>query len=476
MNKVLKTIWNLLKIAMGVSVICSTFYFGYNYLSSKFRNPDAYYNDSFHNLPEDSMDVIVLGSSHAQYSFSPTFFYEDTGLYAYTLGSACQPLEVSYQMLREALKTQSPKLVILETYTATPLRSACEADSCYVTAEYQMRGMEKINTINYLPEEKAVTYRNDFINYHNDWRTKETFDFLFEEDDKSIDQSFGYIPIESDSSYDNWWYAIKYNDKNNDVELDELDLDSLNNILNLCRENNIELLMYFTPMDMLDELNQKYRYKVWEYCEDNNVKYVDFVDLSEELDYRIPVHNDGFHSKVTGANVTTSYLANFVKENNYEFDHKDDENLNKLYEYYVDLYDYFLFNGEHNPDKYLDRVVNYPYLKIIRYKGTKLNGSLREAFVKMNLNDMIEGANYYAVINNGVVIASGKDDIGLDVDGHYIEVNNSGIYVDGNLMLDGNDLSFAIIDKKYEHISVKKMSYVNNKLWDSDYNFDYNHK
>ena len=120
--------------------------------------------------------------------------------------------------------------------------------------------------------------------------------------------------------------------------------------------------------------------------------------------------------------------------------------------------------------------MNYPYLKIIRYKGTKLNGSLREAFVKMNLNDMIEGANYYAVINNGVVIASGQDDIGLDVDNHYVEVNSNGIYMDGNLVQDGNDLGFAIFDKKYEHISAKKISYINNKLWDSDYNFDYNHK
>lgn len=171
MNKVLKTIWNLLKITMGLCVVCGSFYFGYNFFSSKFKNPEANYNYSFHNLPENSMDVIVLGSSHAQYSFSPNFFYEDTGLYSYVLGSACQPLEVSYQMLREALKTQNPKLVVLETYTATPLRSWCEADSCYVTAEYQMRGIEKINTINYLPEEKAKTYRNDFINYHNDWRT-----------------------------------------------------------------------------------------------------------------------------------------------------------------------------------------------------------------------------------------------------------------------------------------------------------------
>ena len=69
MNKVLKTIWNLLKIAMGVCVICASFYFSYNFLSSKFKNPTADYNYSFHNLPENSMDVIVLGSSHAQYSF-----------------------------------------------------------------------------------------------------------------------------------------------------------------------------------------------------------------------------------------------------------------------------------------------------------------------------------------------------------------------------------------------------------------------
>ncbi|MCI6090903.1 MAG: hypothetical protein PT938_03480 [Solobacterium sp.] len=476
MNKVLKTIWNLLKIAMGVCVICSTFYFGYNYLSSKFRNPDAYYNDSFHNLPEDSMDVIVLGSSHAQYSFSPTFFYEDTGLYSYTLGSACQPLEVSYQMLREALKTQSPKLVILETYTATPLRSACEADSCYVTAEYQMRGMEKINTINYLPEEKAASYRNDFMNYHNDWRTKESFDFLFEEDDKSIDQSFGYIPLESDYRYDNWWHNSVFNDKSSDVELDKLDLESLNNILNLCRENDIELLMYFVPMDMLDELNQKYRYKVWNFCDENNVKYVDFANLSNELDYRIPIHNDGFHSRVTGASITTSYLANFIKENGYEFNHSNNGSLNGLYNYYIDYYSYALLNGEHNPDKYLNRIVRYPYLKLVRYQGTMLNRRLKDVFNDMGLLDLNEGENYYAIIYGNDILACDKHPISYDLDGHHIELNYDGAYFDGEEISSGNDLSMAIFYKDYSSKAVKTMSYSNGLLWDTYYDFDYNHK
>lgn len=476
MNKVLKTIWNLLKIAVGVCVICGTFYFGYNFLSSKFRNPDVYYNDSFHNLPKDSMDVIVLGSSHAQYSFSPTFFYEDTGLYAYTLGSACQPLEVSYQMLREALKTQSPKLVILETYTATPLRSACETDTCYVTAEYQMRGMEKINTINYLPEEKAKTYRNDFINYHNDWRTKESLDFLFEEDDKSIDPSLGYLPLESDYVYENWWYNFVYDDKSSDVELDELDLESLNNILNLCRENNIELMIYFMPMDMLDELNQKYRYKVWDYCEENDIKYVDFVDLSEELDYRIPIHNDGFHSKTTGANIITSYLADFIKENSYEFNHIDNNELNKIYEYYIDFYDYLVLCGEHDPEKYLNRIVRNPHLKIIRYQGTKLDETLKKFLNDLNLTDLKTGENYYAVIYGDTILACGKDPISYDLDTHHIELNSEGVYFDDEQLFDGNEFGVVLFNKNYDVKLVKRMSYSSGLLWDINYDYNYNRK
>lgn len=476
MNKVLKTIWNLLKIAVGVCVICGTFYFGYNFLSSKFRNPDVYYNDSFHNLPKDSMDVIVLGSSHAQYSFSPTFFYEDTGLYAYTLGSACQPLEVSYQMLREALKTQSPKLVILETYTATPLRSACEADTCYVTAEYQMTGEEKMNTINYLPEEKAKTYRNDFMNYHNDWRTKESFNFLFEEGDTSIDPALGFVPVESYAPYENWWRANLFDDKSSDVELDELDLESLNNIVSLCKENDIQLMMYFVPMDMVDEINQKYRYKVWDFCEENDIKYVDFVDLSFELDYRIPIHNDGFHSMVSGASCITNYLANFIKDNDYEFVHKNNDELNNIYRKYIYIYDFALLRGEHNPNKYLDRVINFPGLKLIRYNGSELNPRLRNTFDKMGLYDLKEAYEYYAIMRGSEILAGGTKPISMDVDDHHFEISSSGIFFDDNQLDYGENIGLVLFDDSYVNYEIKQLEYSWGLLWDSDYDFNYNHK
>lgn len=473
-KKILKIIWNISKIIMGFCLISATFYFSYNFLSTKFKNEDAYYNESFHNLPKDSMDVIVLGSSHAQYSFSPTFFYEDSGLYSYVLGSACQPLEVSYQMLKEALKTQSPKLVILEGYTATPLRKWCEADSCYVTAEYQMRGMEKINTINYLPKEKAKQYRNDFINYHNDWRTKESFDFLFKEDSKAIEPSFGYIPLDTVYPFDNWWYANVFDDKSYDVSLDELDNESLDNILNLCRENDIELLLYFMPMDGIDELNQKYRYKLWDYCRENDIKYIDFVDLSQELDYRIPIHNDGAHSRTSGASLITSYLASFIKDNHYEFNHKKSNQLDNLYIDYLDLYVYSLLYGECNPTKYLDRIVKYPYLKLIRYKGSALNDKLRDSFKEMGLIDLKENENYYAIIDDNEILIAGNNEIKYDLNGHLIKINDDGIYYDSEYLVSGNDISIVIFDKKMERKSIKKFSYKNSSLWDVGFDYNYN--
>ena len=81
----------------------------YNFLNSMFLNKEVYRGDSFHSLPEDTLDIVVLGSSNAQYSYVPEYTYLDDNLYSYVLGSACQPIKVSYEMLKEALKTQKPK-------------------------------------------------------------------------------------------------------------------------------------------------------------------------------------------------------------------------------------------------------------------------------------------------------------------------------------------------------------------------------
>ena len=218
----LKKTFDLFRYLISTVIIVAVFIFSYLVLSTTFKGEEVDENNSFHNLPENTMDVIVLGSSHAQYSFSPAFFYQDTGLFSYVLGTQCQPLEVSYSMLKEALKTQSPKTVILEVFTAMPLKSGCDGISCYITAGFQMRGDERYETLKKLPEDKYETYVNPFISLHNDWRTTDltfkdakelvinTISTLNEKEENKLENVsglFGFVDNYPTFPVENSWYA-----------------------------------------------------------------------------------------------------------------------------------------------------------------------------------------------------------------------------------------------------------------------------
>lgn len=263
-----KKIIEIIQIPAKLLLILLIIFYSYEYLNKVFINKDISRGDEFRALPINSIDVLVLGSSDAQFSFVPNFFFEDTGLYSYVRGTPCQPLEVSYEMLKESLKTQKPKIVLLEVFTAMPLRKICEDDVCYVTAQYQMTGNEKYNTINYLPKEKAKEYRNEFINYHNDWRTRTDYESILPKNafnsNKHIDSNFGYVyQYSGEEIPKNYWLPLEHNN-DIDISLDFLDILSLNKIYALCKENNIELILYKTPLDSITQEDQSSLHKVWE--------------------------------------------------------------------------------------------------------------------------------------------------------------------------------------------------------------------
>lgn len=67
----------------------------------------------------NSIDVLVLGSSHAFEDVNTGVLYDSYGIAAYVLAGSVQPYWNTYYYLLEALKTQQPKLIILEAYAST---------------------------------------------------------------------------------------------------------------------------------------------------------------------------------------------------------------------------------------------------------------------------------------------------------------------------------------------------------------------
>ena len=70
----------------------------------------GYYADE----PENTVDMLVLGSSLCYCDLVPAVVYEETGVRTYLMSGPSQTFPVTYRYLRECLKTQSPKTVLIE--------------------------------------------------------------------------------------------------------------------------------------------------------------------------------------------------------------------------------------------------------------------------------------------------------------------------------------------------------------------------
>ncbi len=436
MKTFVKGLWSAIRVVLGVCVMLGLVFGSYTYLNKVFKNKDfEAYGRAFHNMPADSLDVVTMGSSHAEYSFSPAFFYEETGLYSYTFGSACQPYEVTYEMLQEVYKRQNPKLLIFEVFTALPLKEACDGDSCYVFAQYRVTGKERFDILEYLPEEKQKEYYNEFLNFHNDWKTMEDYTEMLPEkalaENTDIDNDFGYLYVNGYEWYPaNFWHA-RHLDETVEVELDDIDLEMLQKIYDLCEEHGTKILMYKTPIDGMDVLNQSYLNKVWEWADEHGIPHIDMIEKSRELGYYMYIHSDSYHANITGAGIVTDYLAQYVKnEMDVEFDHRENEILTPIYNHRAQELATYYAKFEHHTLKYT-KLLSHGfggYFFLWYHPVGGFNSQLLEDLKAIGFTDFDPNRQYYGVVKDGELVASSSEYVSYTIGEREFYLDKTGLY------------------------------------------------
>lgn len=110
MKRIIKTIALILIIA--VVVVTSG-----NILNWKTSADFELFNcDNFYSSPANSMDVITYGSSHAFCSMNNALLWENYGIAGYNFAAACQNPGNTYIYMQESLKTQRPKVMLVECF------------------------------------------------------------------------------------------------------------------------------------------------------------------------------------------------------------------------------------------------------------------------------------------------------------------------------------------------------------------------
>lgn len=245
---------------------------------------------------ENTIDVLVLGDSEAYTSISPLKLWKKHGFTTYVCGQSSQKIQEAYYMLKTALKTQSPKLVILET-------------NMFFRYEGLVKSVETSVT-------EAAGYYIPLIKYHNLWKK------MADGSEKAVKDYKGFIIRDAVDSYEGGEY-MKETEKR--AEIPEYNRWYINAILNLCKENKIDVLLYSAPSPK--NCNMKRHNAVSDCAEEKGIPYLDLNKKTAELgiNWKTDSLDKGDHLNLSGACKVTEYLGKYLKENYNLPDKREDD-------------------------------------------------------------------------------------------------------------------------------------------------------
>ena len=429
-------------------------------------------NDGVHfrNLPKNSLDILIFGSSQAQYSLNPVFIYEKTGLYSYVLGSPCQPVPVSYQYLKEALLTQSPKVVVLDVFTLLPASSVCASNGIVKTGADNLTGIRRYMALSYIEDKEVFwNYAFDLQAFHSRWRDIGWHEFVA---DTGFNESMGCVIVPPEEF--EFRYLVPFQVQDNHYPLPEKDVAALLDIIALCKEKGIQLYLVKTPFDT-DQASYDALQAVWDIAHQHQVEVVDYLKLANEIGFALGIHGDTWHNNVWGSYRVSNHLASKIADE-VEFDHHENKQIDNLLKELTDVTLYQFLCELPDPYQYFRFVSSYDVILLVQYQGmptTSIGESEATVLNQAGINfDFIDNynENYYAVVVNGQTLVSSTEEVEVEVEGHQIFINETGIWVDGNPTTEQKgELLVTVIPHNFGWMNSIDIDYSSRFFWKNGY-------
>ena len=236
--------------------------------------------NGFFNEPAESMDVICYGSSRMYCTVDPLVLHAQTGLRSYVLATQQQPLAATYYYMKESLKTQSPKVLLLEPTMAYSPGAGGEGAlrDCLDPLPWSENKLAIIRAL--VPAGERSSYYFNFLKYHQRWKELSAQDFRFDWRGKR-DPLRGYhrMDITRPESCRQQSYA--------DVEavpLSEESLAILRGMKALAEENGAQLMLLAAPYAWADEELGSLK-SLHDFCADEGLVFLDMNAVYDSLGF-----------------------------------------------------------------------------------------------------------------------------------------------------------------------------------------------
>lgn len=247
-------------------------------------------------------------------SINPIVLEKKYGISAYVLATQQQPVKASYYYMLQALKNQSPKVFIFETFMVNwdkkNLTDAIIADA----TEPLPMSLNKLQMIADLTKgrEPKVPYFLTLFKYHDRWKELQRQDFTFERKEMS-DATKGYVYLEDAT-------PVTKNLFDQPPVINDIcseDLEYLEKMVALCRENNIQLILLYAPFSM-DEFYYNTCYTVEHFADEHELDFINGYELITTIDFDFDKDfYDVGHMNCNGSSKLTEYVGNYLIDRGY---------------------------------------------------------------------------------------------------------------------------------------------------------------
>ncbi len=193
--------------------------------------------------PENSLDVIWLGSSFAYCDVNPAVVYENSGLTGFVMAGGEQPLSITYWYLKEIFKTQSPSMVILE---GTGLYFEPYQNYTLANVSVMPASVNKLGAIFTASEPELRTeLLFSLAAYHDRWKTLGVGDIKKLFAGYQWDAYKGFTPMEG--SKEGAGETVYEDGRYVDPQVYTDNMAWLGKILALCEERGVQSMVVFHP-------------------------------------------------------------------------------------------------------------------------------------------------------------------------------------------------------------------------------------
>lgn len=436
------------------------------------RNEDTVsIHNGFQELPKDSLDYLMVGSSNVFMNIDPVSIWKQYGLTGYNMAGPTLTIYQSYYYLEEAYKKQNPKVVFLDCLGLCKYEHATDSFS-HLGYDYFGMNMEKYNSLQNLPFDKKpydrTSYYFPFMLYHSRWDslTKSSFDLLAY--NKNTD-FLGYTPAYTTKSGS----GSILKDDNSKVEVPELNRQYLEKIVELCKQHNTEIVLIKTP-------NVEWNKACADAMSDIAAKLqVPAIDFNRKMDgYSVNLKEDfcdgGAHLNDVGCRKLSLYLGGYMKEN-YSFNTEKNAEVVSHFDERVSVLSHFKENYEVASEKdwntYFKKIKNANYNVCISAVVDGETKKIVKTLCDNSQSSFAEGSNYAAILNNGNIVQedtkpnTDKASFTTNLDGHifYLECSAKGAAVDSKLQMDyqnystAGKINIAVYDKVTNEMIDKSM-------------------